>query len=121
MCFHGVAATDLTTKLLLFTGMAEKRSSHHSRKECSMFPKQFSLLFNNIFKVEVFKQLQGMTQSNRTGRRGGQGLSPQAGRVEGADRGPPAGTFLALPSVFHKTTTSCKASNLHLADSQVDA
>lgn len=111
-----------------------------------MFPKQFSLLFNNICKVEVFKQLQGMTQSNRTGKqdgtaqaaasratcnpgaslvpwqeRGAQGLSPQAGRVGGADRGPPAGTFLALPSVFHKTTTSCKTSNLHLADSQVDA
>lgn len=34
--------------------MGEKRSFYSSRKEQSMLPKQFSLLFSNIFKVEVF-------------------------------------------------------------------
>lgn len=30
-----------------------KKDLTDSRKECPIFPKQFSLLFNNIFKVEV--------------------------------------------------------------------
>lgn len=41
--------------MIIVSRMGEKRSSHDSKEECFMFPKQFSLLSDDTFKVEVFR------------------------------------------------------------------
>lgn len=50
--FHRSARSNLISKVILLRCMADQVS--WLREECPLFPKQFRLLFNSIFKVEVF-------------------------------------------------------------------
>ena len=93
----------MSSRIIIIYRTGEKRSSHDSNNECPMFPKQFSLLFSNIFKVEVFTAAalfsKTMTRYDSVQQNWGSTVAPQQpgeGASEGAAACNPGASLVPL-------------------------